>query len=102
MFIAVNTSMPLILKNLHLLPSLIISVVLIFPIMFGVAYSISMKWFDRSRNIAITYSSGMKNLPIALGIAMTSFGILTALPIAIGFIFQMITAVVFYRVFRKA
>lgn len=99
MFIAVNTSMPIVLKNLSLLPSLIYSVLLIFPILFGVAYVISNKFFNRAKNIAITYSSGMKNLPIALGIAMVSFGSLTTLSVAMGFAFQMLTAVLFYRLF---
>jgi hypothetical protein len=43
----------------------------------------------------------MKNLPIALGIAIISFSTFTALPIAVGFIFQMSTAVLFYRIFGR-
>lgn len=100
MFIAVNTSMPVILKNLSLLPPLLASTVAIFPIFFAFAYLLSGKLFDRAKNIAITYSCGMKNLPIALAIAIMSFGTLTALPIAVAFAFQMLTAVTFYRIYR--
>jgi len=101
LFIAVNTSMPIVLKNLNLIPSLILSILLIFPILFGFAYIVSKKFFDRTRNITITYSSGMKNLPIALSIAMVSFGSLTMLTVSIAFIFQMLTAVLFYKLFRR-
>ena len=100
MFIAVNTSMPVILKNLNLLPPLLASTVAIFPILFISAYFLSSRLFDRAKNIAITYSCGMKNLPIALAIAIMSFGTLTALPIAVAFAFQMLTAVAFYRIYR--
>jgi len=100
MFIAVNTSMPILLRNLALLPSLLISVIIIFPVMFGFAYLITRS-MPYSKTVAITYSSGMKNLPIGLGIAIISFGILTALPIAVGFAFQMLTAVGFYRYFGR-
>lgn len=101
MFIAVNTSMPIILKNLKLLPPLLVSSAIIFPSLFTFAYVVSDKLFNRAKNIALTYSCGMKNLPIALGIAIMSFGPLVALPVAVGFIFQMLTAVGFYRIFRK-
>ena len=66
MFIAI----PVILKNLNLLPPLLASTVAIFPILFISAYFLSGKLFDRAKNIAITYSCGMKNLtalPIAYG-----------------------------------
>jgi len=96
MFIAI----PVILKNLNLLPPLLASTVAIFPILFISAYFLSGKLFDRAKNIAITYSCGMKNLPIALAIAIMSFGTLTALPIAVAFAFQMLTAVTFYRIYR--
>ncbi|MDI3502431.1 MAG: arsenite transporter [Archaeoglobi archaeon] len=101
MFIAVNTSMPIILKNLQLLPPLIVSAVIIFPSLFAFAYVVSSRLFNRAKNVAITYSCGMKNLPIALGIAIMSFGTLVALPIAVSFAFQMLTAVGFYRIFRR-
>lgn len=100
MFIAVNTSMPLLMKNVSVLPSLLISIAITFPSMFSVAYLTSKK-FPYKKTIAITYSSGMKNLPIGLGIAILSFGMLTASVIAIGFAFQMLTAVGFYRVFQR-
>lgn len=101
MFIAVNTSIPIILKNLQLLLPLLLSSAIIFPSLFAFAYVISSKLFNKAKNIAITYSCGMKNLPIALGIAIMSFGSLAALPVAVGFAFQMLTAVGFYRIFRK-
>ena len=82
MFIAI----PVILKNLSLLPPLLASTVAIFPILFISTYFLSSKLFDRAKNIAITYSCGMKNL--------------TALPIAVAFAFQMLTAVTFYRIYR--
>lgn len=63
---------------------------------------VSLKFFPKGKNIAITYSSGMKNLPIAIGIAAMSFGKLEMLPVAVGFAFQMLTAVTFYQLFRRA
>jgi len=101
MFMTINTSVQMILKHLALLIPLVASTALVFPIMFGTAYLLSKKLFDYDSNIAITYSSGMKNLPIAMSIAITSFKEISALPIAVGFIFQMITAVGFYRIFRR-
>lgn len=97
MFIAVNTSIPILLKYLSLLPSLVVSTVLIFPVLFAAAYVVGGRIFNRAKNISVTYSSGMKNLPIALGIAVLSLPSLSALVVAIAFIFQMLTAVLFYR-----
>jgi predicted Na+-dependent transporter len=85
-----------------LIAPLVISTILIFPILFLVAYLVSLKLFSKGKNIAITYSSGMKNLPIAIGIAAMSFGKLEMLPVAVGFAFQMLTAVTFYQLFRQA
>ena len=102
MFMAINTSVPLIMKNLASLVPLIVSTILIFPLLFLVSYVIGMRFFPRGKNIAITYSSGMKNLPIAIGIAAISFGGLEMLPVAVGFAFQMLTAVVFYQIFTRA
>ncbi|MGC8718310.1 MAG: arsenic resistance protein, partial [bacterium] len=101
MFMTINTSVQMILKHLALLLSLVASTALVFPIMFGLTHFLSKKLFDYGSDIAITYSSGMKNLPIAMSIAITSFKEISALPIAVGFIFQMITAVGFYRIFRR-
>jgi predicted Na+-dependent transporter len=101
MFMAINTNIPPIMKNIRLIGPLIISTILIFPILFLVAYIVSLKFFSKGKNIAITYSSGMKNLPIAIGIAAMSFKGLEMLPVAMGFAFQMLTAVTFYQLFRK-
>ena len=101
MFMAINTNMLPIIKNIELLLPLVISTILIFPILFLVAYLVSIKLFPKGKNIAITYSSGMKNLPIAIGIAAISFKGLEMLPIAVGFAFQMLTAVIFYQIFRR-
>lgn len=101
MFMAIDTNIAPIIKNIELLLPLVISTILIFPILFLVAYLISIKLFTKSKNIAITYSSGMKNLPIAIGIAAISFKGLEMLPIAVGFAFQMLTAVIFYQIFRR-
>jgi predicted Na+-dependent transporter len=101
MFMAINTSVPLVMKNLASIIPLIESTILIFPLLFIVSYVISMRFFTREQNIAITYSAGMKNLPIAIGIAAISFGGLEMLPVAVGFAFQMLTAVGFYQLFRR-
>lgn len=100
MFMAINTAMPSIMKNSALIAPVIMSTVLIFPILFIIAYLTSVKLFHRGINIAITYSSGMKNLPLAIGIAAMSFKRLVSLPIAVGFALQMLTAVSFYQLFR--
>jgi len=101
MFMAINTNISPIMKNVGLISPLVISTILIFPILFIVAYLVSIKFFPRGKNIAITYSSGMKNLPIAIGIAAMSFKGLEMLPVAVGFAFQMLTAVSFYQLFRR-
>jgi predicted Na+-dependent transporter len=101
MFMAINTNISPIMKNMGLVPPLVVSTILIFPILFLVAYLVSIKLFPRGKNIAITYSSGMKNLPIAIGIAAMSFKGLEMLPVAVGFAFQMLTAVTFYQLFRR-
>jgi predicted Na+-dependent transporter len=102
MFMAINTNISPIVKNLSLVLPLVASTILIFPVLFLVAYLVSIKLFPRGKNIAITYSSGMKNLPIAIGIAAMSFKDLAMLPIAVGFAFQMLTAVAFYQLFRRS
>jgi predicted Na+-dependent transporter len=101
MFMAINTNISPIMKNVGLIAPLVISTILIFPVLFIVAYLVSLKFFPRGKNIAITYSSGMKNLPIAIGIAAMSFKGLEMLPVAVGFAFQMLTAVSFYQLFRR-
>jgi predicted Na+-dependent transporter len=101
MFMAINTNISPIIKNLGLIAPLVVSTILIFPILFIVAYLVSIKLFPRGKNIAITYSSGMKNLPIAIGIAAISFKGLATLPIGVGFAFQMLTAVSFYQLFQR-
>ena len=102
MFMAINTNISPIIKNVGLIAPLVISTILIFPILFIVAYLASVKLFPRGTNIAITYSSGMKNLPLAIGIAAMSFKGLATLPIAVAFVFQMLTAVTFYQLFHRA
>jgi predicted Na+-dependent transporter len=102
MFMAINTNISPIMKHVGLIAPLVISTILVFPILFIVAYLVSLKLFPRGKNIAITYSSGMKNLPIAIGIAAMSFKGLEMLPVAVGFAFQMLTAVTFYQLFRRA
>jgi predicted Na+-dependent transporter len=101
MFMSIDTNISPIIKNIELIVPLIISTVLIFPILFAVAYGISIKAFPAGKNLAITYSAGMKNLPIAIGIAAMSFKGLEMLPVAMGFAFQMLTAVTFYQLFRR-
>jgi len=101
MFMAINTSILPIMKNLALIAPVIVATILVFPILFVVARLTSVKLFPRGTSIAITYSSGMKNLPLAIGIAAMSFKGLATLPIAVGFAFQMLTAVIFYQLFRR-
>lgn len=102
MFMAINMAIPSIMKNIGLIAPMAISTVLIFPILFIVAHLVSVKFFSKGTNIAITYSSGMKNLPLAIGIGAMSFKGLEALPIAVAFAFQMLTAVTFYQLFRRS
>ncbi len=101
MFMAINTSILPIVKNLGLIVPMVISTILIFPLLFVIARLASVKLFSQGTSIAITYSSGMKNLPLAIGIAAMSFKGLETLPIAVAFAFQMLTAVTFYQFFRR-
>ncbi|MGQ9616475.1 MAG: bile acid:sodium symporter family protein [Spirochaetota bacterium] len=98
MFSICNSATPMIIKQSKMIPSLIASVILIFPIAFIGAYYTSKLFFNYKQVIAVTYTSGMKNLPIAMGIALVSFPKLVGLPIALSFIFQMLTASIFYRI----
>lgn len=97
MFMVMNTSVQMMLSNPSAVAYTVLSVVLVFPVLFLLVWASSGIFFETTTQIALTYSSGMKNLPIALGIAVTSFGGLTPLPIALGFVVQMITAVAMYR-----
>lgn len=101
MFMAVNTAVPMVRKNIPLIPPLVASTILVFPILFFAAFIIGKRFMARGKNIAVTFSSGMKNLPIALGIAAVSFQGLAMLPVAVAFAFQMLTAVGFYQLFLK-
>ena len=101
MFAICNSAMPMIIKQYKFIPTLILAVILIFPLGFEIAYLITKRLFDYEPAIAITYSSGMKNLPIAMGIALSSFPKLVGLPIALSFIFQMLTASTFYKIIQK-
>ena len=102
MFMAVNTSVPLIRNNAALIGPLATSMVLVFPVLVIGAYGLSRVFLPTGKNVAVTFSSGMKNLPIAVAIAAFSFNELTMFPVALGFAFQMVTAVCFYRMFLKA
>jgi predicted Na+-dependent transporter len=101
MFMAINTAVPAVAGNPGLIGPLVASTILVFPILFLVAYLISVKLLPRGKNIAITFSSGMKNLPIGVGIAVVSFKGLVMFPIAVAFAFQMLTAVSFYQLFLR-
>jgi len=101
MFVAFNTAVPAILKNLSLFGPLVGATALVFPLLFVAAYLSSRRAFGRESSVAITYSAGMKNLPIALGLGVASFKGLVMLPVAVGFAFQMITAVVFYQILTR-
>lgn len=101
MFMAINTAVPAVAGNPGLIGPLVASTILVFPILFLVAYLISFKLLPRGKNIAITFSFGMKNLPIAVGIAVMSFKGLVMFPIAVAFAFQMLTAVSFYQLFLR-
>lgn len=102
MFMAVNTSVPLVRSNLAWIGPLAAALVLVFPVLFIGAYAISRTFLPTGKNIAVTFSSGMKNLPIAVAIAAVSFNELAMFPVALGFAFQMISAVCFYRMFLKS
>ena len=97
MFTVCNVNMPLIAARWALVPTLLSAVVLIFPLGFLVPHWLGRYVFNREQRIAVTYSSGMKNLPIAVGLAFASFSNLAGLPVAMAFIFQMLTASLFYR-----
>jgi predicted Na+-dependent transporter len=101
MFMAINTAVPAVAGNPGLIGPLVVSTILVFPVLFLVAYLISIKLLPRGKNIAVTFSSGMKNLPIAVGIAVMSFKGLVMFPIAVAFAFQMLTAVSFYQLFLR-
>lgn len=96
MFAICNVNVPLIVAQWQKVPSLLVALVLIFPLGFLVPY-----WITRSikyeTRVAVTFASGMKNLPIAVGLAFASFPRLAGLPVALAMILQMLTASIFYR-----
>jgi predicted Na+-dependent transporter len=102
MFAACNVNVPLIVTRWAVVPTLLLAIVLIFPLGFLVPYGLGQRLFRREQNIAVTYASGMKNLPIAVGLAFGSFPSLVGLPVALAMILQMLTASAFYRYLRRA
>jgi predicted Na+-dependent transporter len=97
MFMVMQTSVQMILSNPATVPPIIVSVALVFPILFVLVWYGTAASFERPVRVALAYSSGMKNLPLALGVSITSFGGLAPLPVAVGFVFQMVTAVIMYK-----
>ncbi len=102
MFMAVNTSVPLLLANLESLGPLAAALVLVFPALFFAAWAVGRSFLSPGKNIALTFSAGMKNLPIAVAVAAVSLPEIAQFPVALGFVFQMATAVVFYRRMLRA
>jgi len=97
MFMAVNTSVPLLRANLPVLGPLAAALVLVFPALFCAAWAMGRSFLSPAKNIALIFSAGMKNLPIAVAVAAVSLPELAQFPVALAFVFQMATAVVFYR-----
>ncbi len=104
MFATCNVNIPLILARWVIVPALLLPVALIFPIGFLVPHWLGRYAFGYEQRIAVTFSSGMKNLPIAVGLALSSYKThpLVGLPVALAFIWQMLTAGMFYRFLRKS
>jgi hypothetical protein len=67
MFIAINAAVPAVTENLDLLGPLVASTILVFPVLFLVAYLVSVKLLPRGKNIAITavsfYQVFLRGLP---------------------------------------
>ncbi|MBC7189503.1 hypothetical protein H5U35_04730 [Candidatus Aerophobetes bacterium] len=101
LFMAINTAIPFIKRNLKLIVPLLTSTVFIFPVLFLVSFLICSRFLSKEKNIALTYTCGMKNLAIALGIAAVNFKEEVMLPVAASFAFQMLTAVFFYELFSR-
>ncbi len=97
MFMAVNTSVPLLRANLAVLGPLAGALAAVFPVLFVAAWAIGRTFLSPAKNIALTFSAGMKNLPIAVAVAALSLPELAQSAVAPAFVFQMATAVVFYR-----
>lgn len=102
MFMAVNTSVPLLRANLYVLGPLTAALVLVFPVLFFAAWAIGRSFLSPTKNIALIFSAGMKNLPIAVAVAAVSLPELAQFPVALAFVFQMATAVMFYRRLQRA
>jgi len=96
-----NLNTPTLITQRHLLPSMLLVALLIFPTMFTVSYWISSRILGKKNAIAITFAGSMKNLSVAMGVAFANFPPAVALPITIFSIPHMATSVLFYQYFRK-
>jgi len=90
-FIAIAGEASVILKNIHLIWILILSVFIVYPILFFITMWIS-KIFNVSYEnaIAIGFGSGAKNHGITLAIAISAFGGLSVLAPSIVPMFQIL------------
>ena len=96
-----NSNLPLLINKIDLLPSMLATTIIIFPLAFFISYKISKKTLGREACIATTYSGVMKNFSVAIGLALTSFSDQVGLPIILAAIPQIITSGIVYRILYK-
>lgn len=101
-FIAIAGEASAILKNLHLIWILTLSVFIVYPLLFLIAIGISKKFNVSYENaIAIGIGSTAKNHGITLAIALSTFGGLAVLPPSIVPMFQILLMLGIWKISPK-
>lgn len=101
-FIAISGESLAILSNLHLVWILILSIFIVYPLLFVLSIVISKKSGISYENaIAIGFATTAKNHGITLALAITAFGGLSVLPPSIVPMFQVLLMLLIWKISPK-
>ena len=101
-FIAISGEAAAILTNLHLIWILILSIFIVYPLLFVLSLVISKKSGISYENaIAIGFATTAKNHGITLALAITAFGGLSVLPASIVPMFQILLMLLIWKISPK-
>jgi len=97
-FIAISGEAAAILENLHLIWILILSVFIVYPVLFLLAIWISKRMgLSYEDAIAVGFGSAAKNHGITLALALSAFGGLAVLPPSIVPMFQVLLMLAIWK-----
>ncbi len=101
-FIAISREATAIITNFHLVWILILSIFVVYPVLFGLSIIISKKSGISYENaIAIGFATTAKNHGITLALAITAFGGLSVLPPSIVPMFQVLLMMFIWKISPK-